>query len=326
MLVFVMIFTGVFAFSINVEAQPATGAASSLARNITRQPTPAVFGAAGDVNISGHIPNVRVPGNPGFQAGLNEHFADQFHSFVQAHANTAISMNFSFEVYTSGPYVSVVMEMVARSASVTRGIATTVIHASRSELVELPDIHPNSVRVVNNYIESMISANPRGFISNFPGISDRNNFYLDGDYLVLPFGSVELIPNDRNITTIRLYLPNIQDEIITKDYFFTLPPSQYSTIMVQLRAVTRDFGFRLLWSESADRINIMQGQRYITSITIGTNSYVVHGRPARELESAPMIVDNRTYVPLSFFDEILGIATLVNNGYIIFSMYNDNGN
>ncbi|MCL2415372.1 MAG: copper amine oxidase N-terminal domain-containing protein [Defluviitaleaceae bacterium] len=300
---------------------PSVFSSSALAQNIIERETPTVTGIASDIDISGSIPQVRITGISTFQNDLNRIFDDQFFNFVSAHANTAISMNFSFQTFTSGQFVSIVVYMTAVSASVTSAVATTVIDTSSNSVISLNDFRPNAVQVVNNHIRDLISESPRTFIANFSGIDSGHNFYVDGDSLVIPFGSAELFPGERGISEIRLRISQIRTEVLDNSFYHTLPPSQYSTVMVQLREVAERFGMNLSFSFPISTVDITQDGRTITSVTVGQNSYTtIHGA-TRELETAPIHERGRVFVPLSFLEEILGIAADMDGGFITLSRY-----
>ena len=278
------------------------------------------------LEITGEIPHVQFSRNNEFaQLGtqLNERFMAQYNAFVQSHLTSALSIHFTAEIFTSYDFVSVVLTKAATSASVTAAVSTTVINATTGEIIALPDFNVNILQLINNYLDDIISANPRGFVSDFGGVDSSHPFFLDEDRLIIPFGSAELIPDARTIEFIELSISNIQNEFLDDDYFIILPPSQYNTIMIRLADVMRRFGYDVEWIAETRTVNVLSDDEIVSSVTIGENAYFYRDRSARELEMAPMASnEGRAYVPLSFFSEVLGIPTTVSpDGYIVMSRY-----
>lgn len=81
-------------------------------------------------------------------------------------------------------------------------------------------------------------------------------------------------------------------------------------VMVPLRAVVEKLGFTVAWDNGV--VTVTGAERYI-QLTIGENQYF--SAPTQEgmlgaslfpLSSAPYVVDGSTYVPVEFFDALLG--------------------
>ena len=147
--------------------------------------------ATSGMNITGEIPTAQT-GSAQLDAELKERWTSQRNAFIQNHMAGALSMNSGVERFVSGQYVSVAFTKEAVSLSTTAAISTTVIDTITSNIITLPDFNVNMLQLINNYINSQITARPHSF-SNFSGIDANHPFYLDGDRLVIPFGSGELI-------------------------------------------------------------------------------------------------------------------------------------
>jgi|GEM_PF-1473946 len=293
--------------------------AADFARFIVTRPTPAVFGAASDITITGTLPHVAIPQNPPVAAAFNEHFSRQFQAFVAAHAGTALVMNFETQILVSEPFVSIVTTMEARAISSTFTIATTVIDARNGAILTLGDIHPNITRLFNSRIRTMIAGQPRNFIANFAGLGETQSFSIYNNILTIHFGSAELIPAYRGVFSLSLNLANVRHETLAPPvHIHILPPTQYSTVMINLNEVATRFGYTI--ANAAGRITVTR-DTFTTAFTIGQNSYTTIRGNVRELENAPMIVGGSVFVPLSFMDDVLGIAATVLGDNIVLSMY-----
>lgn len=87
------------------------------------------------------------------------------------------------------------------------------------------------------------------------------------------------------------------------------------TVMVPLRAISEALNYEVTWNN--EERCIMVGSD--VQVRIGEKSITVAGKDTVLLESAPLIKDDRSYVPLSFFKEALGvkIVSFFENNIII---------
>ncbi len=82
-------------------------------------------------------------------------------------------------------------------------------------------------------------------------------------------------------------------------------PSAYSNeqgiVMVPLRAIAEALGYDVYWNSSTRGVTIGKG----ISLTIGKDYYSYMRMSPIYLGTAPELVDSTTYVPLSFFNELM---------------------
>ena len=276
------------------------------------------------LEITGQVPTAQT-GNSRLNSELDELWEAQYDAFIQNHMAGALSINSNVEHFISGEYVSTAFIKEAASVSTTAAISTSVVDTTTNTIITLPDFNVNILQLINNHISSLIAADPHNF-SNFTGIDADHPFYLDGDRLVIPLGSAELIPTERGIHTIELSISSIEEESFPSSHFRILPPSQYNTIMIRVGDVMRRFGYDIEWVGDTRTVKVSMDGILVSTITIDENAYYYHGGPVRELEVSPMIHNGQTYVPLSFFNEVVGMPTTVDSdsGTVIVSRYNVN--
>lgn len=86
-------------------------------------------------------------------------------------------------------------------------------------------------------------------------------------------------------------------------------PSAYTnkkgTFMVPLRAIAEYLGFNVSWEGKTQTVTLGKG----ISLTIGKDYYIYMKTAPIQLGTAPEIVEGKTFVPLSFFKEVLGMNT-----------------
>lgn len=93
----------------------------------------------------------------------------------------------------------------------------------------------------------------------------------------------------------------VNEQIIEAPESFTL---EDGTLMLPLRALAEALGFDVTWDDVTRSIRL----GVAINITIGSTSYLVGRMAPIELTHAPVIVEGRTYVPIEFFSEVLGLS------------------
>jgi hypothetical protein len=79
-------------------------------------------------------------------------------------------------------------------------------------------------------------------------------------------------------------------------------------VMVPLRAVAEALGYSVGWDDKTGSVTV----GIAMTLTIGRDYYTFAKMAPLELGTAPVIVDGRTFVPLHFFREVMGL----NNAYV----------
>lgn len=82
------------------------------------------------------------------------------------------------------------------------------------------------------------------------------------------------------------------------------------TLMLPLRKIAETFGITVDWDGETRSVILNSG---MFSLKIGENSYAKGKMMPVELNSAPEIVDDLTYVPVEYFTEILEIEAVLDN-------------
>ena len=77
------------------------------------------------------------------------------------------------------------------------------------------------------------------------------------------------------------------------------------TVMIPLREVAEGLGYTVNWNDENWSIEVIKGASYAT-MSIGEDAYAFSRMAHRPLGKAPTLIDDKTYVPVSFVTEILG--------------------
>ena len=102
--------------------------------------------------------------------------------------------------------------------------------------------------------------------------------------------------------------------------------TSYETIndvtMLPLRSVAEHFGYTVEWFDETRSVSLTKGAHYIT-FSIDEDSYAFSRTAPQPLGQAPILFnDTTTYVPESFFTELIGLNSEITDGGIEISMPN----
>ncbi|MCL2285331.1 MAG: copper amine oxidase N-terminal domain-containing protein [Firmicutes bacterium] len=141
-------------------------------------------------------------------------------------------------------------------------------------------------------------------------------FEAAGGYMDIEGGPALLSPEDLDMLWSGTFDPETVQIIIHDEAIDAPTPfidSQAGTVMLPLVAIAEALGYTV--ADEGEEVIIGPG----TIVTAGVNSYSRGREAARELTSAPIIVDGVMFVPWEFFQEILSYAAMASDGNIIFA-------
>lgn len=91
-----------------------------------------------------------------------------------------------------------------------------------------------------------------------------------------------------------------KEEIVLSKELFKL---EDGTVMIPLRQVAEALGFKVTWNAQTKSVEVLKGVNW-SSLTIGRNNYNF-ARMLIRLEAPPILVEAKTYVPVSFVEQVL---------------------
>lgn len=87
--------------------------------------------------------------------------------------------------------------------------------------------------------------------------------------------------------------------------FETPPVIREGRTLIPVRAITEGFGAQVLWNSETSTVTILKDNNEII-LTLGSNIVLVNGEE-KEIEVSAQSINNRTFVPLRFISDFLGI-------------------
>lgn len=133
--------------------------------------------------------------------------------------------------------------------------------------------------------------------------------------IVLPEEKEELLSEEEEEILFEeetLVIGNVSDMNIVVNDKKIDAPSAYANkdgvVMVPLKAIAKELEIDITWNQEDQSIRVGKG----ISLKIGEDKYIYMKTPVIQLGTAPELLEGRTFVPLSFFREVVRM----NNAYV----------
>ena len=134
------------------------------------------------------------------------------------------------------------------------------------------------------------------------------------------YGDVDVMPINVSISD-EIELIINEEKIIFSDYAVE-PYEKKGLKMLPLRAISENLGFEVRWNEIDKSIDLKKDTQYL-QIYVGNDKCLLNNTITQELDIAPEIMKSRTFVPYTFFEEILETDIQIDNNKITINGYVD---
>lgn len=163
----------------------------------------------------------------------------------------------------------------------------------------------------------------------FQGIRDSQGFYLQDENLVIVFPKYEIAPGATGIPEFVIPLADLKDllnenlqpvadeEVVSRQVTVTPYLNEAGVKMIPLRTVCEGLGYQVNWNEEQQMVEIFRGAQW-TRVFIGQDNYSFAKMLIR-LGTAPVLKDDRTYVPASFAEQVLKATVAEHEGALMIS-------
>jgi len=263
-----------------------------------------------NLDVSGSYPVVSGIPDAGFQAAVNKRIKDAYQGEIDAaRLSRALSLSFYYEVKPYDPYYSVVFYFMIVGSSAKNKVDCVVFDIQRGDFATINDcLGPNGVQIVNYAIAKAILSNPDKYNLDSAVIDNSQTFYIDSGEVHIPFANFEFVVDIASVTSYTL-----------KSGSYSVKNS-YSINMVPLREVCEGLNYSVGWNISEKSAEVAK-EGFSSKLTIDKNAYT-KSRSETKLECPPELTEGQTFVPISYFEEVLGaFYTVSDDGSITFSVY-----
>ncbi len=147
----------------------------------------------------------------------------------------------------------------------------------------------------------------------FKSISDTQDFYLKDNDIVIVFSKYEIAPGAMGIPEFAIDLAELKDSLTVKDgskivieglEIKTVMNRDNQVVMIPLRLAAEKLGYTVIWRDEDQSVLLTKGEAS-AKLRIGDNIYVANEKIPYILEASPVIINEYTYVPVSFLEKVL---------------------
>jgi len=262
------------------------------------------------LDIKGEIPELseEVPD----YATINNAIFDAKNSLIEGTRRIrARRITFGYEIFYTDDIVSIVIMADSRAVTDRTSVASVNFRMETGQIVDLTEAMGMDITpLAEGKIADMIRRDPSTYYAAFTAPPTGQAFYLTEDYLVLLFDEFQLSSVPDSTRLIQLVLDNIK--VFTISYYdYRISQDRYEIKMMPLRLILTSMGYNyddIVWNPSCQEAIIMRDGYPMISLTAGENNFQINGVMQRSLEAAPELKNHTMYVPISFFDQILGLT------------------
>ena len=276
------------------------------------------------LEMRGQIPYITDAAGS-LQRPINEEIDRVINNKVaEARETRARSLTFDFETFHADREMSIVIKSTATNATSKTTVASVNFNTQTGALLSAEDVvGTHVVQLADRLLLEIIRRNPGSFNPGFNGMRRGQAFSATRDEIVFWFDEFQLKPIADGVVPFTLRRNDILVHTISREQFRTQPGFNFK--MVQVREVSEALGYEVHWCPNTSETTIFHNGELVIVLTPGENNYerVNRSTATRTLEAPPELVDERTYVPISFFDQILSLVaySIDNQENITFASY-----
>ena len=239
-----------------------------------------------------------------------------------ARAIRARTLTFDYEVFFSDPHMSIILKSTAASASSKTEVVSINFNVHTGDFINAADVvGPHVVQLADRLLVEMIRRNPERYNPGFSGMHREQPFSITNRDITFWFNEFQLAPGFEGIVPLSLRRDNIREVVILANEV-RVHPGGFNLKMVPVRVV-EELGYSFDWNPETRGTAISLNGELIIEIHPEVNNYLREERFTRSLEAAPELIGYTTYVPISFFDQILSLVaySIDNQNNISFASY-----
>ena len=240
----------------------------------------------------------------------------------------ARSITFSYQEYRAYGVVSILIEANVSSV-ISRNLVRSVnFDPVTGELVTIRDVMEfDVVPLAERLLADRMRRYPENYYAAQSVSLDTQAFFVNSRGITILFDEFQLSAMVRDIRMLEISHDNIRHVTIDMSRVLSTTGASYGLLMIPLRDVVEGLGFYAAWCTDEglaviyDIAPVAGGQR-LAWMKPGHNDYFTPTMQ-RSLEAAPQIRNGgHTYVPITFFEQILTLTTYtIDNRNITFLAY-----
>ncbi|MCL2571647.1 MAG: copper amine oxidase N-terminal domain-containing protein [Defluviitaleaceae bacterium] len=276
------------------------------------------------LDIRGEVPVILEEFGASYE-NLNQEIENAVNTLAEGTRRIrARHVTFRYEIESTNEVVSIVIYATARAVTDRTTVLSVNFNPRNGNLVTLTQAARNRdiTPLVEGKIAEMIRQDPATYYAAFTAPATGQAFYVTNTELVLLFDEFQLSSVPGATSEIRFVLDSIREYTIRNDEY-RISNDRYAIRMIPVRRVLEGLGYGVRWEQSEGEAIITLNGQAVIILRPGENNYQLNGVLQRSLETAPLLTGGNMYVPISFFDQILGLTafTVDSRGDITFITY-----
>lgn len=281
------------------------------------------------VNVRGVLPAV-TPAFGESYSDINDRIRETEVLLIQdARRVRARSVTFSHVVHETDDVISIVINAYVSSV-ISRNLVRSINFCPHTgEFMTIRDatdmdIAPLAMRIL---IDRM-RRSPEQFYGVPSVVITNQAFFVNNVGITILFDEFQLSSMVSGYYSLELPHSRLQEAFLPADRVYFPTGNNYNLIMVPLRYVAAQLGYRVHWNQDLLRATVWHDSepepQRLAWMQVGVNAYHISDDMHRPLEAPPHIAESGAmYVPITFFEQILPFSIYNRDSYgnIIFLAY-----
>jgi hypothetical protein len=282
------------------------------------------------LEIRGVIPSVRANTHVPFilRSSVRALITDTVElKIAAAKENKARSITFDYILEFSRDYEIVSVVLISTVATATPRTEYISINFSTTgtgtDLTAAEALGSHIVQLADKQLAEMIRQKPERYNPGFNGLRPDQAYYISDSEIKFFFNEFQLAPASEGIVNHVMRLDQIKVFHLSRDEY--LIKTNFNLRMVPIADICRNLGYTVDWNDAERKVEVLLNGEPIIELFHGVNNYQRGTRLVRSLEAPPEIIGGITFVPITFFSQILGMVSysIDRDDNIIFATYID---
>ncbi len=255
--------------------------------------------------VSGELPYIAT-NNESFNNEINKIIKNTYSTRLDNAKKGSVSkINFNFDVKETKNYVSIILYTDISNLGTTTYVDTFVFNKNSYNIISLD----NFADTIMNNLDVYMSKNSKN-ISRSSTVNDSNSdsFYVDDDGIVLLLDAS--VTNSNEIIEVPIPFDSLQKYTLDDDDYYI--NGTYQIMMIPLRQTLENLNYEVIYKDNNSPIKIIKDDKEF-GFMLNQNKYFKKNGKTTSLELKPEIINDITYVPISFFSDVLNIYYKVND-------------
>ncbi len=277
-----------------------------------------------NTDINGSLPSISTS-NETFTKTINNEITNIYTKRSNtAKTSNAKSISFSYEIYESGNYTSIVIYSKVSKLRAITSVDTIVYDNSRIYTLDTY-LSSADLKVFNKSINDKIKQSPENYKVSEITLNDKTAFYIKNGVVYAVFDG-DTISSSTDVTTFSFTQTTYSKYTLSSENYFAQGPNQ--TKYVPIREVYSNLGYKVSYKNKT--IYVLDGDNKLL-VTFDTDDSdksvstyaIISLTPNLNQKYKALVTDGVSYAPLSVIQNTTGaLYDIQNNGDIIFPLVN----